>query len=149
MRLPILGVACVLLAAPLAAADIPAGRWASNDNWTTTGKAGSRFFLDVTVAADGSFKGSWEEYVCFNFQGAYGIVTVSCQRSKKPSPASGKLDAAGAGSIELARLGKTSFRYKRAPNKKGEPQLDLELPRGWLKQGDPVLYEASLNPKRD
>ena len=148
MRLPLLAVACVLHAAPLAGADIPAGRWASNDNWATTGKAGARFFLDVTVAADGTFKGSWEEYVCFNYSGPYGIVTVSCQRSKKPSPASGKLDAAGKGSIDLARLGKASLRYKRAPNKKGEQQLDLELPRDWLKQGDPVLYEASLNPKR-
>jgi hypothetical protein len=147
MRLPILGVACVLLAAPLAAADTPAGRWSSNDNYATTGKAGSRFFLDVIVAPDGSFKGSWEEYVCFNYSGPYGIVTVSCQRSKKPSPASGKLDAAGAGSIDLARLGKSAFRYRNAPNKKGQPQLDLELPREWLKQDAPVLYEASLNPK--
>jgi hypothetical protein len=147
MRHSFLGVAFLLLAAPLAAAEPSAGRWASSDNWATTGKAGSRFFLDVTVAADGSFKGSWEEYVCFNYQGPYGIVTVSCQRSKKPSPVSGKLDAAGAGSIDLARLGKSSLRYRNAPNKKGEPQLELELPREWLRQGAPVLYEASLNPK--
>ena len=113
----------------------------------STAKAGSKFFLDVVVSGDGSFKGTWEEYVCFNYTGPYGIVTAACQRSKKPSPASGRLDAAaGTGTIELGRLGKGSFKFKAAANKKGQPQLDIELPRDWLKQHAPVLYEASLNP---
>ena len=112
-------------------------------------KAGSKFFLDVVVSADGSFKGTWEEYVCFNYTGPYGIVTAACQRSKNPSPASGRIDLkAGTGSIDLARLGKGSFKFKAAANQKGQPQLDIALPPTWLKQGDPVLYETSLNPKR-
>lgn len=127
----------------------PPGRWASHDNVAMAGsKAGSKFFLDVTLGADGSFKGTWEEYVCFSYPGAYGIATVSCQRSKKPRPASGRLDAArGSGSLELAQLGKGSFRFKTAPNAKGQPQLEITLPRDWLKQGDPILYESSLSPR--
>lgn len=126
------------------------GRWASTDHVTSTSvkTTGAKFYLDVTIAADGSFKGTWEEYVCFNYSGPYGIVTVSCQRSKKPSPASGRLDrAAGTGSIDLNRLGRSSFRFKAGTDKKGQPQLDLELPREWLKQDAPVLYETSLNRK--
>ena len=144
-------VAACLLAVPVKAADPVAGRWASSDNVSSSGtaKAGARFFLDVTVAADGSFKGTWEEYVCFNYPGAYGVQIVSCQRSKKPSPASGRLDAAArTGTIDLQRLGKTSLRFKASTTQKGQPQLDIELPREWLKQGAPVLYETSLNPKR-
>ena len=143
-------VALAVGAGGLFAADTPApGRWASNDNVATTGsKTGAKFFLDIAVSADGSFKGTWEQYVCFNYPGAYGIVTVACQRSRKPAAASGRLDAAaGAGTIDLQGLGKSSFRFKRAANPKGQPQLDIELPREWLKQGAPVLYEASLNPK--
>jgi len=149
---PISLFAACLLALPAAAADPVTGRWASSDHVSSTGtaKAGARFFLDVTVAADGSFKGTWEEYVCFNYPGAYGVQIVSCQRSKKkPSPVSGRLDAAArTGQIELARLGKGSLKFKAATTQKGVPQLDIELPREWLKQGAPVLYETSLNPKR-
>ena len=88
-----------------------------------------------------------EELVCFNYSGPYGIVTVSCQRSRKPQAASGRIDAAtGTGSIVLQRLGKSSFKYKVATNQKGMPQMEIELPREWLRQGAPVLYETSLNP---
>ena len=76
------------------------GRWSSNDNVAlSTAKAGSRFFLDVVVARDGSFKGTWEQYTCFNYTGAYGIVTAYCQRDKKPLQASGRLEAT---SVEAA-----------------------------------------------
>ena len=130
-------------------ADPVSGRWTSNDNVAMTSpKAGAKFFLDIVVAKDGSFKGSWEEYVCFNYPGPYGIVTISCQRSRKPAPASGRLDnAARTGTIELQRLGKSAFRFKSGSNQKGQPQLEIELPREWLKQGAPVLYETSLNPR--
>lgn len=146
----------VLRLALLAVAAFPApalgteGRWTSSEHVTSTTPktTGAKFFLDVTIAADGTFKGTWEEYVCFNYSGPYGIVTVSCQRSKKPSPASGRLNrAAGTGSIDLNRLGSSPFRFKTGTDKKGQPQLDLELPREWLKQGAPVLYEATLNRK--
>lgn len=143
--------ACLALFMQALSADSISGRWASSDNVSSSGtaKAGARFFLDVTVGADGRFKGTWEEYVCFNYPGAYGVQIVSCQRSKKPSPASGRLDAASrTGVVELQRMGKASLRFKAATTKKGEPQLDIELPKDWLKQGVPVLYETSLTPRR-
>ena len=146
-------LAAILVAVPMqatAAEGVGAGRWASNDNASMSlAKAGSKFFLDVVVSADGSFKGTWEQYTCFNYTGPYGIVTAACQRAKKPSPASGRFDKAGTGSINLQGLGKSSLRFKAAANQKGTPQLDIELPRTWLKQGDPVLYETSLNPKKN
>jgi hypothetical protein len=136
------------LAALAAGPGVASGRWASNNNVSMTGgKAGAKFFLEVVVAADGSFTGSWEQYLCFNYPGAYGIVTVACQRSRKPQAASGRLDAAaGTGRIELKGLGKSSFRFKSATNAKGQPQLDIELPCDWLKEGEAVLYETSLSP---
>jgi len=139
----------VIAAGPEPAGAVPSGRWASNDNVATTGsKTGAKFFLDIAVADDGSFKGTWEQYVCFNYTGAYGIVTVACQRSRKPNAASGRLDhAARAGKIDLKGLGSSSFTFRTGTSQKGEPQLDLELARQWLKQDAPVLYEASLNPR--
>ena len=135
---------------PDTAAAVTSGRWASTDNVSMSGaaKAGAKFFLDIVIAGDGAFKGTWEQYVCFNYPGAYGVAIVSCQRTRKPEPASGRLDAASrTGRIELKGLGKTAFRFKTSANQKGQPQLDIELPREWLKQGDPVLYETSLNPR--
>lgn len=132
------------------AAPVTPGRWASTDNVSMSGtaKAGAKFFLDVVLAKDGSFRGSWEEYVCFNYPGAYGINIVACQRSKKASAASGRLDlGAGAGEIKLERLGESSCKFRLTSNAKGQAQLEIELPREWLKQGDSILYETSLNLK--
>lgn len=148
----LVAIACSTFAAQALAtesANVASGRWASNDNVATTGpKTGAKFFLDIVVSKDGTFKGTWEQYVCFNYPGPYGIVTVSCQRSRKAAPASGKLDASSrAGRIDLQGLGKSSFRFRSAANQKGQPQLDIELPRDWLKESAPVLYEASLNPR--
>jgi len=152
MKLALLSmVAAGLTAMQAGAADPVTGRWASSDNVSSSGtaKAGARFFLDITVAGDGSFKGTWEEYVCFNYPGAYGIQIVSCQRSKKAQPAAGRLNAAaGSGEIDLKGMGKSSFTFKSAKTQKGQPQLDIALPKEWLKQGAPVLYETSLNPRR-
>lgn len=140
----------LVLATQAVAADssVAPGRWASNNNVSMTGgKAGAKFFLDVVVSRDGTFKGTWESYDCFSYPGAYGVAIVACQRSRKPQPASGRLDAGPrTGRIELKGLGKSSFRFKAAANQKGQPQLDIELPREWLKQDAAVLYETSLNP---
>lgn len=140
---------CASLFASTAAAQTagPEGRWTSGEHVTFTGsKVGSTFFLDITIAADGSFKGTWEEYVCFASAGPYGTTITSCQRSKHASPAKGRLDVAkGEGQIALERLGESAFRFKLAASPKRT--LDFELPRDWLKQGTPVLYETRLSPK--
>jgi hypothetical protein len=128
-----------------------AGRWVSPDHMTVSGpgKVGARFFLDLALAADGSFKGTWEAYdSCFTSSGPYGITTTSCQRSRKGRPASGRLDAASReGKIALEGLGVSALRFERKASSKGEPQLLITLPRDWQKQGDPVLYEAILDPR--
>jgi len=118
------------------------GRWVSTERVTFTNPAlaGSAFYLDIEVAKDGSFHGTWDQYTCLSYPGAYGISTISCSRVKKPARARGKFGAStGKGEIELEKLGKGSFTYKF--EKKG---LLLELPKGWLKQGDPVLYTTRL-----
>jgi hypothetical protein len=123
------------------------GRWTSSENVSMAGtaKVGSQFFLDVVVAADGTFRGSWAQYECFSYPGAYGINIVACQRRREEARASGRFDLAEeTGSIELAGLGKTSLRVTIGAGPKGEARLKLELPPGWLKQGEPVLYETTL-----
>ena len=132
------------------ATGVPVGRWASSDNVATTdpAKVGAKFFLDMVVAGDGSFKGTWEQYVCFNYPGPYGIVTVACQRARQAQAASGRLDAvSGTGQIDMKGLGKSAFRFKATTNQKGQPQLDIELPRNWQDPRTPVLYETSLFPR--
>jgi hypothetical protein len=143
---------CILLpVSGRAESEVAAGRWVSPDHMTVSGpgKVGARFFLDIALAADGSFKGSWEAYdACFTSSGPYGINTTSCQRSKKPKPAAGRLDAASKeGKVVLEGLGESALRFKLGSTSSGKPQLEIALPKDWQKQGDPVLYEALLNPK--
>jgi len=139
-RLAFLVLACVL-ALPAPAADL-AGRWVSPEYVTFTNPklAGSAFHLDIVVAKDGSFQGSWDQYLCTSFPGAYGIATISCSRVKKPLKARGRIDAAtGKGEIQLDQAGKGAFSWKLGK------ELVLELPKDWLKQpGDPVLYTSRL-----
>lgn len=135
---------------PSSVTGVTPGRWASNDNVSTTASAtaGSKFFLDVVLSKDGTFRGSWEQYVCFNYPGAYGINILACQRSQEAAAASGRFDLSSqAGQIELEGLGQTPFRFKLTSDSKGQAQLDIELPRDWLKQGAPILYATSLNPR--
>ena len=117
------------------------GRWVSTEYVTFTNptRAGSAFFLDIVIAKDGTFQGVWDAYTCFSYPGAYSTMTISCSRTKRPAKARGKFNLTeGSGEIELERLGRSSFKY--APG----PRLNLELPKGWLKQGDPVLYTSQL-----
>jgi hypothetical protein len=142
---------CVSVGAGARAGDetVAAGRWTSAEHQSVSGtaKVGAKFFLDVAVANDGSFKGTWEPYAsCNTYPGAYGINIVSCQRSKDGKAASGRFDAsAGTGRIALEGLGESAFTFKVTTSPK--PKLDLELPRDWQKTGAAVLYEATLNPK--
>jgi hypothetical protein len=125
------------------AAEFP-GRWASTQHVTFTNpsRAGSAFFLDVVIAKDGTFQGVWDAYTCFSYPGAYSTVTISCSRVKKPAKARGKLNlTTGSGELELDQLGRSSFKYTLGP------KLTLELPKDWLKQGDPVMYTSQLERK--
>lgn len=120
------------------------GRWASTEHVTFTNpsRAGSSFFLDIVIAKDGTFQGVWDAYTCFSYPGAYSTMIISCSRVKKPAKARGKLNlATGSGELELEQLGRSSFKYTLGP------KLTLELPKDWLKQGDPVMYTSQLERK--
>ena len=136
-------VLTILALCSSAAASPGLGRWTSSDN---VSKPGSKFFLDVVVSDGGAFRGSWEPYDCFNYPGPYGIPIVACQRSRRGAAAAGRLDvASGSGRIELEGLGETSFRWRVTSDANGKAKLEMELPRDWLKEGAPVLYETSLS----
>jgi len=116
------------------------GRWVSTESVTFTNpsRAGSSFFLDIVIANDGTFQGTWDAYSCISYPGPYAM-TISCSRVKRPAKARGKLDlTARSGEIELDQLGRTSFVYTIGT------ELLLELPKDWLKQGDAVLYTSKL-----
>jgi hypothetical protein len=119
------------------------GRWISPESVTFTNPAlaGSAFHLDIVVAQDGAFQGTWDSYQCFSYPSAYGAI-ISCSRVKHPAKARGRLDRmAGRGEIELEKLGRTSFRYKLGK------ELVLELPKDWQRKGgDAVLYTSKLSP---
>ena len=120
------------------------GRWVSTERVTFTNpsRAGSSFCLDIVIARDGTFQGVWDAYTCFSYPGAYSTMIISCSRVKKPAKARGKLNlTTGSGELELEQLGRSSFKYTLGP------KLTLELPKDWLKQGDPVLYTSQLERK--
>jgi pentatricopeptide repeat protein len=117
------------------------GRWASTEHVTFTNPtlAGSSFFLDIAIAEDGTFQGTWDAYSCVSYPGAYSTMIISCSRTKRPEKARGKFNlAARGGEIVLDKLGRASFTYSLGT------ELLLNLPEDWLKQGDPVLYKSKL-----
>lgn len=119
------------------------GRWVSPESVTFTNAAlaGSAFHLDIVVAQDGAFQGTWDTYQCISYPSAYGAI-ISCSRVKHPAKVRGKLDrTAGRGEIDMEKLGKTSFKYTLGK------ELVFDLPKNWQKKGgDAVLYASKLSP---
>lgn len=119
------------------------GRWVSTEHVTFTNPAlaGSAFFLDIVIADDGTFQGAWDSYSCTSYPGPYSTMIISCSRVRQLASASGTFDlATRTGAIDLDRLGRSSFAFSLGT------ELVLALPKGWLKQGDPVLYTSRLAP---
>jgi hypothetical protein len=117
------------------------GRWVATEHVTFTNPAlaGSAFYLDVVVAPDGTFQGTWDTYTCLSYPGPYSTTIISCSRVKRPAKARGKLDAtAGTGEIQLDGLGRSAFTYRLGT------ELLLELPKSWARQNEPVLYTSKL-----
>jgi hypothetical protein len=113
-----------------------AGRWVSTEWATVTNAAyaSADFYLDISVASDGSFSGSWARFVCLT--GAYGII--SCSLNNIEGSAHGRLDADGTGQIELERLGRSHLAWSTTAN-----GISIELPSNW--QGDRVLYRTAVH----
>jgi hypothetical protein len=92
------------------------------------------FYLEITIAKDGAFRGSWARYVCL--VQTYGIW--SCGKGQLEGTASGQLDANGSGRIQLERLGRSTLVWtSRSPN-----ELSMELPRNW--QDDSTLFRSTV-----
>ena len=120
----------------------PAGAWRSgqSETYTNPALAGSGLYLDLDVARDGSFRGTWGQYLCTAYPGAYGIAIHSCSlNATARKPVSGRFGPGRQGVIDLGQLGRSAFTWT-APS---ADELAIELPKNW--QGkDPVLYRARL-----
>lgn len=121
-------------------AQLPSGKWQSSASATYTNPSltGSRLYLNIDVAKDGSFQGEWGQYLCTAYPGAYGVSVHSCSRTGS-NRVSGRFALDRSGSIDLEQLGRSAFRW--ATPSAGELQLDL--PKNWRGR-DAVLYEARL-----
>lgn len=127
-----------------------AGHWVSPEHVTFTNpaKAGSAFYLDITVSADGRFTGTWDSYLCTSFPGAYGSMIISCGRAKTPARAQGRLNVpARTGDIDLEKLGKSSFALTAAADGGTLGTLVIDLPAGWLKEKEAILQTSRLTRK--
>ena len=118
----------------------PSGKWQSSASATYTNAAltGSRLYLNIDVAKDGSFQGEWGQYICTAYPGAYGVSVHSCSRTGS-NRVSGRFGADRSGIIDLDQLGRSAFTW--SASSAGELQLDL--PKNWRGR-DAILYEARL-----
>lgn len=120
----------------------PSGSWLSARSATYTNPflAGSQFYLDINVAADGSFRGSWQQYICLLSTGAYGVNIISCSLLPGGQPVSGRFGADGKGEIALDKLGRSTFVWT-SPS---ADEFSIELPKNWYSTDSSVLYRARL-----
>lgn len=121
-------------------APLPSGKWQSSASatYTNAGLTGSRLYLNIDVAADGSFQGEWGQYICTAYPGAYGVSVHSCSRTGS-NRVSGRFGPARTGIIDLDQLGRSDFTWA-APS---AGELELDLPKNWRGR-DAILYEARL-----
>ena len=113
-----------------------AGRWVSTEwaSYTNAAMLSADFYLEVAIAGDGSFQGSWARYQCLTQ--AYGIW--SCGKGPLEGSVSGRLDASGTGQIDLERLGRSALTWTA----RSGSEVVLELPSAW--QGQNVLFRATI-----
>jgi len=119
---------------------LPVGNWRSpgHATFTNPGLTGATLYLNIDVAKDGSFRGTWGQYLCNSYPGAYGIFIYSCSRIGS-NRVSGRFGPGSQGTIELDTLGRSTFTWK-APS---ADELEIDLPKNW--QGDDtILYRARV-----
>ena len=139
-RLAILAVTLAPATGVAQEAQLPSGNWQSSASATYTNPAltGSRLYLNIDVAKDGSFTGVWGQYSCSGYPGAYGISIHSCSRVGS-NRVSGRFGPHRKGTIDLDQLGRSAFTWA-APS---AGELELDLPKNW-RGSDAVLYQARL-----
>ena len=91
---------------------IPTGNWQSARSATYTNPAltGADLYLDINVAKDGSFRGTWGQYLCTAYPGAHGISIYSCTRTGS-NRVSGRFGPGRQGTIDLHKLGRSPFAW--------------------------------------
>jgi hypothetical protein len=118
---------------------VPIGNWQSASSETITWAlhpvlSGGELYLEIGVSSDGSFGGEWGEFFCSG-----GAPYFSCRLSGKSERVSGRFGPDRRGTIDLGRLGRTTFSWS-AP---AVNELTIELPRNW--QGaNAKLYRARM-----
>jgi len=137
-------VAAAAIPAAVAAQGTPAptGNWQSSGYVTYTNPflAGDEFYLNIDVANDGSFRGTWSEYFCTSHIGAYGVAVISCNTRGGDKRVTGKLGPGNQGVIDLANLGRSAFTW----NAPAADELAIDLPQHWRGEDEGVLYRARL-----
>jgi len=119
---------------------IPTGNWQSARSATYTNPAltGADLYLDINVAKDGSFRGTWGQYLCTAYPGAHGISIYSCTRTGS-NRVSGRFGPGRQGTIDLHKLGRSPFAW----NAPAPGEVVIDLPKNW--QGsDAVLYRTRM-----
>jgi hypothetical protein len=120
----------------------PMGKWRSLgwETYTNPALTGAGLYLDVDVARDGSFRGTWAQYFCTVQAGAYGVAVYSCSLSLHTrKPVAGKFGPGRQGVIDLEQLGRSAFTWS-APS---ADELAIDLPKNWQGE-DAVLYRARM-----
>lgn len=121
----------------------PTGKWRSAAAETHTNPAytSAGLYLDLDVASDGSFRGTWGRYHCTAYPGAYGVAVHSCSVLDPATrkPVHGRFGPDRRGSIDLQQLGRSAFTWSTP----SADELAIDLPRNW--QGrDAILYRARM-----
>jgi hypothetical protein len=119
----------------------PTGKWQSPGHVTYTNPflAGDELYLDIDVAKDGSFRGTWSQYFCTAHTGAYGVNVISCSRAGGDK-VTGRFGPANQGAIDLVNLGRSAFTWKSP----AAEELAIDLPEHWQAEDEGVLYRARL-----
>ena len=136
------GTIAVAIGASAQQLQLPMGKWQSGkaETFTNTALTGAGLYLDVDVAKDGSFRGTWAQYYCTAYPGANGVALYSCSMNPTTKkPVSGKFGPGRRGVIDLTQLGRSAFTWS-APS---ADELAIDLPKNW-RGDDAILYRARL-----
>ena len=131
--------------AALAQAPAAAGNWRSVTSDTFTSPlhpvvTRAELYLNIEVAADGSFRGQWGEYTCGSTIGAYGYIVFPCRASATSGRVSGTFSAGGRGTIDIEKLGRSELTW----NTPSATELSIDLPRNWQGGSEALFNRARM-----
>ena len=120
----------------------PTGKFRSGTTETFANAflAGAGLYLDIDVASNGNFTGSWGQYFCTGYPGAYGIAIQSCSMYGGTKPVSGRFGPGNQGVINLEQLGLSTFTWTAA----SADELAIDLPKYWRGEEEDILWRARM-----